>query len=142
MTEINIETLNHAVENIKNEDILNTSLTEINKVKQKVLLELQLPREILNDFYNRLQRYKYVDEITELNSGDYVRWIDLTNAANIKLTNGAFICDVEINSDGVHIKLKTFRNRHIQIRMDEIFLFQKLTDSELVVLSALKYLEK
>ena len=140
--EKNIEELNKAVENIKNEEILNTSLTEINKIKLKVLVELQLSREKLKDFHKKLEKYRYVDEISQLNSGDYVRWIDLTNAANIKLTNGAFICDVEINPDGVHIKLKTFRNRHIQIRMDEIFLFQKLTDSELVVLSALKYLEK
>ena len=134
--------LNYAVENIRNEEILNTSLSEINKIKLKVLDELKLSREKLKDFHKRLEKYRYVDEISQLNSGDYVRWIDLTNAANIKLKNGAFICDVEINTDGVHIKLKTFINRHIQIRMDEIFLFQKLTDSELVVLSALKYLEK
>ena len=103
---------------------------------------MQLPREKLKDFHKRLEKYRYVDEISKLNSGDYVRWIDLTNAANIKLKNGAFICDVEINTDGVHTKLKTFINRHVQIRMDEIFLFQKLSNSELVVLSALKYLEK
>ena len=139
--EKNIEELNKAVENIRNEEILNTSLTEINKIKLKVLVELQLSREKLKDFHKKLEKYRYVDEISQLNSGDYVRWIDLTNAADIKLNNGAFICDVEINSDGVHVKLKTFRNRHMQIRMDEIFLFQKLSDSELVVLSALKYLE-
>ena len=89
-----------------------------------------------------MKKYRFVDEISDLNCGDYVRWIDLTNASQLKLANGAFICDVEINPDGVHIKLKTFKNRHIQLRMDEIFLFQKLNDSELVVLSALKYLEK
>ena len=108
----------------------------------KVLDELKLPREKLKDFHKRLEKYRYVDEISQLNSGDYIRWIDLNNPYDIKLNTGAFICDVEINTDGIHIKLKSFRNRYIQIRMDEIFLFQKLSDSELVVLSALKYLEK
>tara|TARA_B100000902_G_C27285693_1_gene904304 strand:- start:1594 stop:2022 length:429 start_codon:yes stop_codon:yes gene_type:complete len=142
MTKINIEQLNLAVENIKNDNILNTTLSEIYNVKNRVLLQLQLDTNKIKKFHKCLEKYRYVDEITELNSGDYVRWIDLTNASNIKLTNGAFICDVEINSDGVHIKLKTFKNRYIQLRMDEIFIFQKIGDSELVVLSALKYLEK
>ena len=35
--------------------------------------KLQLPRNKLKDFHNRLEKYKYVDEITELNCGDYVR---------------------------------------------------------------------
>ena len=142
MAKNNVEQLNLAVENIKNNDIINTTLCEINNIKHKVLLQLQLSREKLDIFYKRLQKYRFIDEITQLNCGDYVRWIDLTNAGNIKLTNGAFICDVEIKTDGVHIKLKTFNNRHIQLRMDEIFLFKKLSDSELIVLSALNYLEK
>ena len=142
MPKFDKEKLSNAIENIKNENIINTSLSEIKRVKNNVLQQLQLSSEQIKDYHKRLERYRYIDEITELNSGDFVRWIDLTNAAKINLASGAFICDVEINSDGVHIKLKTFKNRHIQLRMDEIFLFQKLSDSELIVLSALKYLEK
>lgn len=142
MQKINIDVLSEAMENVKNECIVNTNIDEIKKVKDNVLKQLQLTGPKIKEIHKQLERYKYVDEITELNCGDYVRWIDLNNPADIKLTTGAFICDVEINPDGVHIKLKTFRNRYIQIRMDEIFLFQKLSDSELVVLSALKYLEK
>ena len=55
---------------------------------------------------------------------------------------GAFVCDVEIYQDGVHIKLRSVTGRYIQLRMDEIFLFRKMTDDELVVLSAMKYLDK
>ena len=142
MPNINTETLSNALSDIKNDSIINTNIREIKTIKNNVLQQLQLPRNKLKDFHNRLEKYKYVDEITELNCGDYVRWIDLTDANNINLTRGAFICDVEINSDGVHIKLKTIYNKYIQIRMDEIFLFQKLNDSELVVLSALKYLQQ
>lgn len=136
------ERLVTAIQNVKEESIVDTNLSEIKSVKNNVLQQLQLSREKLQDFHKRLQNYRYIDEITELNSGDYVRWIDLNNAANIKIASGAFVCDVEINSDGIHLKLKTITHRHIQLRMDEIFLFRKLTDDELVILSALKYLKE
>lgn len=136
------ERLVTAIQNVKEESIVDTNLSEIKSVKNNVLQQLQLSKEKLQDFHKRLQKYRYVDEITELNSGDYVRWIDLNNAANIKIASGAFVCDVEINSDGIHLKLKTITHRHIQLRMDEIFLFRKLTDDELVILSALKYLKQ
>jgi hypothetical protein len=142
MTSDKNDILSIAIENIKNDSIINTNLNEIYNIKNNVFKQLQLSREKCIDFHNKLKKYRFVDEISDLNCGDYVRWIDLTNASQLNLANGAFICDVEINPDGVHIKLKTFKNRHIQLRMDEIFLFQKLNDSELVVLSALKYLEK
>ena len=137
-----IEDLSIAIENIKNESIINTNLDEIMSIKNNIFKELNFSKEKCKDYANRLKKYRFVDEINDINCGDFVRWIDLTDASQLNLTNGAFICDVEINTDGVHIKLKTFNNRYIQLRMDEIFLFQKLNDSELVVLSALKYLEK
>lgn len=142
MSSITKDNLEIAIENIKNDSIINTNIDEIYNIKNNVLKQLQLSNNLILEYQNKLKKYKFVDEITDLNCGDYVRWINLNNAANIYLTSGAFICDVEINDDGVHIKLKTFKNRHIQLRMDEIFLFQKLSDSELVVLSALKYLER
>ena len=134
--------LENAIQNVKEESIVDTNLSEIKTIKNNVLQQLQLSKEKLLDFHKRLEKYKFIDEITELNCGDYVRWIDLNNPSNIKIANGAFICDIEINKDGIHLKLKTISNRHIQLRMDEIFLFRKLTDDELVILSALKYINK
>ena len=134
--------INYAFENIKQESILDTNINEINNIKKKVLNQLQLSPEKNSEYLNKLNKYRFVDEITDLNCGDFVRWIDLTTPTHININNGAFICDIEINHDGIHLKLKTFRNRYIQIRMDEVFLFQKLTNEELIILSALNYLEK
>lgn len=136
------ERLVTAIQNVKEESIVDTNLSEIKSIKNNVLQQLQLSKDKLQDFHKRLQKYRYVDEITELNSGDYVRWIDLNTPSNIKIASGAFVCDIEINSDGIHLKLKTITHRHIQLRMDEVFLFRKLTDDELVILSALKYLKE
>ncbi len=136
------EIIKEAFENIKQESLLDTNIDEINNVKNRVLNQLQLSQEKIAEFSNKLDKYRYVDEITDLNSGDFIRWIDLNNPSSIKINNGAFICDIEINTDGVHIKLKTYTNRYIQIRMDEVFLFQKLSNDELIVLSALKFINQ
>ena len=136
------EIIKEAFENIKQESLLDTNIDEINNVKNRVLNQLQLSQEKIAEFPNKLDKYRYVDEITDLNSGDFIRWIDLNNPSSIKINNGAFICDIEINTDGVHIKLKTYTNRYIQIRMDEVFLFQKLSNDELIVLSALKFINQ
>lgn len=134
--------INYAIENIKQESILDTNINEINNIKKKVLNQLQLTPEKYSNYLNKLNKYRFVDEIADLNCGDFVRWIDLTDPRCINIKNGAFICDIEINHDGIHLKLKTFNNRYIQIRMDEVFLFQKLTNEELIILYALNYLEK
>lgn len=131
-----------AISRVKDETIIDTNLSEIATVKNNVLQQLQLSSDGLRDINTRLKRYRYIDEITELNSGDYVRWIDLEKSTDIKLAMGAFVCDVEINTDGMHIKLRSVTGRYIQLRMDEIMLFRKMTDDELVVLSAMKYLDK
>ena len=60
MAKNNVEQLNLAVENIKNNDIINTTLCEINNIKHKVLLQLQLSREKLDIFYKRLQKYRFI----------------------------------------------------------------------------------
>ena len=134
--------LAHAISRVKDETIIDTNLSEIATVKNNVLQQLQLSSDMLRDINTRLKRYRYIDEITELNRGDYVRWIDLNDSTEIKLAMGAFVCDVEINTDGMHIKLRSVTGRYIQLRMDEIMLFRKMTDDELVVLSAMKYLDK
>jgi hypothetical protein len=139
---ISRERLTDAVSRIKDETILDTNLSQIKSVKNNVLQQLQLSREKLQDFHKRLERYRYIDEIIDIDCGDYVRWIDLDKSTEIKLAMGAFVCDVEINTDGMHIKLRSVTGRYIQLRMDEIMLFRKMTDDELVVLSAMKYLDK
>ena len=139
---ISRERLTDAVSRIKDETILDTNLSQIKSVKNNVLQQLQLSREKLQAFHKRLERYRYIDESIDIDCGDYVRWIDLNDSTEIKLAMGAFVCDVEINQDGMHIKLRSVTGRYIQLRMDEIMLFRKMTDDELVVLSAMKYLDK
>jgi hypothetical protein len=58
------------------------------------------------------------------------------------LTNGGVIIDIQLLNDGIYILCKNFRNKGMKIKIDECFIFQKLTDQEKTILAALDYLEK
>ena len=80
--------------------------------------------------------------MSDLLFGSYIRWIPLKNVENIKLTNGGIIIDIDIISDCIQIKVKNNMNRIFQIKFDECYVFQKLTNQEQVILGVLDYLEK
>jgi hypothetical protein len=138
----NEEFLLKSLDNENNESMSNLSSKKIKALKNDYLQQLQLSREKLKDFHNKLKEYKYVDDLTTIQYGRYIRWINLNDPTNIKLTTGAIIIDIKILEDGIHLVCKNFRNRKFQIKIDECFIFQKLTDQEKVILSALDYLEK
>ena len=110
----------------------------------KILKELELPKKELIDIFNKLKDYKYVDEMNELKYGAYIRWIPIEDPTNIYLTQGAMFCEMKITDNGVFCVCKNygFKARHFQISMDKNLIFQKLTDQELVLLSALDHLSK
>ena len=66
--------------------------------------------------------------MSDLLFGSYIRWIPLKNIENIKLTNGGIIIDIDIISDCIQIKVKNNMNRIFQIKFDECYVFQKLTN--------------
>jgi hypothetical protein len=92
----------------------------------------------------KLKEYKYVDEMNELKYGAYIRWIPIEDPTNIYLTQGALFCEMKITDDGVFCVCKNygFKSKHFQLSMDKNLIFQKLTDQELVLLSALDHLSK
>ena len=87
-----------------------------------------------------MKNYRYVDEISDVQYGCYIRWIPLKDPNNIRLTNGGLICDIIINDDDVNIRCKNNFNRFMEIKMNENLIFQKLTDQERSLLGALDYL--
>jgi hypothetical protein len=109
-----------------------------------IIKELQLPRKNTIDIMNKLREYKYVDEMNELKYGAYIRWIPIEDPTNINLTKGALFCEMKITDDGVFCVCKNYgyTQRHFQLSMDKNLIFQRLTDQELVLLSALDHLSK
>ena len=95
----------------------------------------------MKDNLKKLKEYRYINNINDLNYGCYIRWINLKNIENLKLTNGGFICDIKIN-EGIEILCRNNFNKLFQLRFDENLIFQKLTDQEKVLLSVVDYLNK
>ena len=137
---IDINNLLTALDNEKNDSIMNLTTPKIQETIFNILKELHLDREILIDYFKKLKGYKYVDEINDLKHGGFIRWIPLTDPTHLPLNQCGIICDIIISDDGVYVVCKNFMHRHYRFKMDECLIFQKLSAQEMVILSALDHL--
>jgi len=118
-------------------DELNMNYMQIQKEKHSVLKELGLKREEMKKYEQKLKNYKYVEEISDIRIGRFVRWINLSNPENITLNNGAIVVDVKLIGDKVAVICKTFSGGLFNIKMDEVIIFEKLSNQEIIVFEAL-----
>ena len=133
--------LGDILEKEENEHILKLTRSKIKEIKNNNLQKLQLGRENLKKIHKQLENYRYVDDISNLRYGFYIRWINLKNTQQIKLTNGAIICDIKVVNDEVHIVCKNNMNRFMQLKLEECYIFQKLSDQEPILLSVMESLK-
>jgi hypothetical protein len=141
---MDVNKLMKALDNETNENLLNFTTEKIIETNLNILKELHLSKNDTMELLNKLKNYKYVDEMNELKCGTYLRWIPMNNPNNIHLTKGAIFCEFKITDDGVFIICKNFGfgSKHFRIALDTNLIFQKLTDQEMVLLSALDHLSK
>ena len=128
-----------ALEDDENKCLLNLTTSKIKSIKNNVLQQLSLDREDLIILHDKLQEYRYVDEIPDVKYGCYIRWIRLKNPDEIKLTNGGVVIDVSVMNDDIYLTCKNNRNRMFKLKMSENIIFQKLTEQEKILLSVLDY---
>jgi len=138
----NVETLLKAVNNEDNQKLMSTSFSDLKTMKNDILQQLQLTGEEMKDIHKKLKEYRYVDEIADLKFGSYIRYISICDPENMILTKGGVLCDIIINDDGVNLTFKNFMHQHFQIKMQECLIFQKFSNEEKVLLSAIEYLNK
>tara|TARA_B110000483_G_scaffold243427_1_gene333184 strand:+ start:540 stop:971 length:432 start_codon:yes stop_codon:yes gene_type:complete len=138
--EIDVNLLMTSLENEDNGVLMDLDTKTIQKIKNDMLQKLNLPKEKLKSFHKSLKQYRYIDEIPDLKYGAYVRWVNLKNPNNIKLTTGGLVCDIKISNDDVIISCKNNYNSFFSFKLNECLVFQKLSDQEKVLLSALDYL--
>uniref|UniRef100_A0A6C0HHB0 Uncharacterized protein n=1 Tax=viral metagenome TaxID=1070528 RepID=A0A6C0HHB0_9ZZZZ len=141
---LDITKLLHALDNEENENIIANNYEQISKEKNDILQKLKLGKDILKGLHQKLKQYRYVDSLEGIRFGAYIRWISLKNPdpEKIKLTNGGFICNIEILNDDIYITVKNNMNRLFKLKLSENLVFQKLMQQEQVILSAMKYLNK
>jgi hypothetical protein len=132
----NDEMLIKALEDETNAYLFDLTTDKMLEQIKRILGELKLPKKTEREYIKKLEYYKVVDDPREIKYGAYVRWIVLDD---FSLANGAIFCDLV---DENTMKCKNFTGRHFQIRTDECLVFQKLTNQELVILSAMDHLSK
>ncbi len=142
MNEDNSNYLLKSLDNENNSSMNNLNSKKIKSMKNDYLQQLQLSREKLKEYHTKLKEYRYVDDLSDIQYGRYIRWINLKDPTNISLTQGGLIIDIKICQGGIQVVCKNFRNKKFQIKIDECFIFQKLTDQEKIILSALDYLNE
>jgi hypothetical protein len=139
---MDVDKLLSALNNDQNEDIVDLDFATIATNKNKILQQLNLKRAELVLFQKKLKDYRYIEELKDLKFGSYIRWISLKNPEQLKLTNGGIICDIKNINNDIHIKCKNKMNMLFQIKLSEVIVFQKLTNQETIILTAMNYLEK
>ena len=141
---MDVNKLLKALDDETNENLLNFTTEKLREMNLNILKELHLSKKDTLEILHKLKDYKYVDEMSDLKYGTYIRWIPIEDPNNIYLTQGAIFCELKITDNGVSCTCKNygFKSKHFQIEMDKNLIFQKLTNQELVLLSALDHLSK
>ncbi len=97
--------------------------------KKKILQKLKIDGK-------KLKEYRYVDELNELKTGGFVRWVNANDLT--KLTHGGFVVRVDIEEEGINILCKNYY-RFFQFWFDECFVFQKISEQEHILFLANEY---
>jgi len=106
---------------------MDQTMTELRATKQRVL------NKFPNIDASKLVTYRYVDDLSDLLEGRYIRWIHVSNPE--KLYTGGFVARVDIDESGIHI-LCTNRGKMFQLIFDECIVFQKITSQEFIIFKA------
>lgn len=140
MEKLDVNKLLKALENEKNEDLIKEDIKTIENVKNDMLKKLHLSEKDNREIRKKLKMYRFVDELPDMKYGSYIRWINITDPNNLKLTNGGIVCELKVGINGVIAVCRNNVNRYFQVNMTEALIFRKLTDQEMVLLSALDFI--
>ena len=144
---MNIEDILHSLDNDKNLSISKLTYDKINNMKYNMLERLGMNDDELESMLHKLADYRYVEELQDIQHGAFIRYIPLTyknrdNNSDIILKNGGFICDIKILGSGVHLLCRNHFRKIFQLKLDEVLIFQKLSNQEEIILSVFDYLSK
>ena len=95
---LKVEDLLYALDNENNTGVAGLTASKIKQEKNDVLQKLQLSKEELKDFHSRLADYRYVDEVSGLQEGRYIRSQQELVSTILKKINLIYLY-VEIRND-------------------------------------------
>jgi hypothetical protein len=137
---LNIDQLLDALDDEKNDSILKHTPQEINDTKYNLFKSLNLTEENISDLLNRLNDYRFIENIDDLIEGSYIRWINLNELPEFKLKTGAKLISIKTkdNEDDNNllscVKFIGGITSYFNIKFETNLIFQKMSDQELMLL--------
>jgi hypothetical protein len=116
------------------------SIVEIDKLKNKILGELNLSPSTKATYKTQLKEYIFVNDFDDLKSGTFLRAIKLEDDS-YTLTTPCIFCDIKMTNTGTLLLCRQIWNSRIffHLQMEKTILFRKLkSDEKLVLLLSLK----
>jgi hypothetical protein len=131
-----------ALDDESNAQLFHFTTKRMREMTLSILKELNLTKTDTIEIMKKLKDYKYIDELSDLKYGTYLRWIPIEDPNNIYLTKGAIFCEVKMTDNGTLLICKNhgYIKSGFSLYMDKNLIFQKLTQQEQVLLSALDHL--
>ena len=83
---MDVNKLLNALDNVKNEKIMNYTTKKIKQMNFNILKELHLSSKVTNEYLDKLREYVYVDELKDVREGTFIRWICLYNPEYLELS--------------------------------------------------------
>jgi hypothetical protein len=140
--DIDPDIVSKAVGNENNESIMKYNNRKIKQIKNDLFQKLHFSKSDMKTLHQKLKDYRFVDEMSDINYGRYIRWINMKNIDNLRLTNGGIICEILATDTGNIITCKNGKNNLFRIKMEECLIFQKITDQEKILLSVMDHLDE
>lgn len=131
----------NAIENDKNENVLNVSASKIKADKNNILQQLGIKGQQLKHIHKCLNEYYLIQSPNMIHAGCYIRWINIDDNHNI-LKNGGIVCKtIYCDDNECRIQLKNGL-RFFNIHFSKIVMFQKFTEQEELLLQVSKIIDK
>jgi hypothetical protein len=139
MTSLESDLLDKALDNQQNAILLKLNNKQIAQMNKQVVCSIpHISASASISHIKMLKGYRYVDEISDLKTNVYIKWIRIDSPN--KLTKGAISCSVKITNEGMLVMCKNYFGRFFYVNMEECVIFQKITNEECVILSAMDFI--
>lgn len=135
-------TIEQIVQELDSKNLLHLNSSKIKEMKNNILQKLYLTRDELLKYHKVLNKYRFVDELDEIKLGSYIRWFNLRNIENLKLTNGGILIDVQPGIDDINLVCKNNRNQLFSLSLNKCIVFQKINYQEELLIKIVDYIQK
>ena len=139
MSSLESDLLDKALDNQQNAILLKLNSKQIGQMNKQVVCSIpHISASASISHIKMLKGYRYVDEISDLKTNVYIKWIRIDSPN--KLTKGAISCSVKITNEGMLVMCKNHFGKFFYLNMEECVIFQKITNEEGVILSAMDFI--